>query len=49
MIQEVIVGIVFLAALGYAGRLVYRSFQAKHACSSGCGKCATVDAEKSRA
>jgi hypothetical protein len=46
MLQQIIIGFVFLAALGYVGRLIYRSFQAKHACSTGCAKCSAVDVEK---
>jgi hypothetical protein len=40
MIQQLIVGLFFLGALVYLGRLLYRSFTAKSAgCASGCGKC----------
>ena len=46
MFQQILIGILFLVALGYLGRLVYRSFQARHACSSGCGKCGATDLEK---
>jgi hypothetical protein len=46
VVQEIIIGAVFLTALGYVGRLIYRSFQAKHACATGCGKCGAVDFEK---
>jgi len=46
MIQQVVIGIIFLSALGYLGRMIYRSFQAKNACATGCGKCGAVDFEK---
>lgn len=46
MLQEILVGIVFIAALGYVARLIYRSFQAKHACSTGCAKCSAIDVAK---
>lgn len=46
MLQEIIVGIVFLGALIYVGRLFYRSLQAKSACDSGCGKCGAIDFQK---
>jgi FeoB-associated Cys-rich membrane protein len=46
MIQQILIGLIFLAAAFYLGKMVYRSFQAKHACSSGCGKCAVADLEK---
>jgi hypothetical protein len=39
MIQQIIVVLIFVAAVAYLGRLVFRSFQAKTVCSSGCGKC----------
>lgn len=43
MMQEIIIGITFLGALGYLARLIYNAFQAKSACASGCGKCQAVD------
>ena len=47
MIQQILVGLMFLGAVFYAGRLVYKSFQGKAAgCSTGCGKCGAVDFEK---
>jgi hypothetical protein len=39
MIQNLIIVLLFIAALGYLGRLVYKNFQAKSNCSSGCGSC----------
>ena len=46
MIQQLIVGLIFLGALFYVGRLIYKSFQSKSACASGCGKCGVVDFQK---
>jgi hypothetical protein len=46
MIQSLVVGLIFLLALLYVGRLVYKSFQAKSSCDSGCGKCGAVDFNK---
>lgn len=46
MIQELLIGTIFLFALGYLGRMLYRSFQAKKSCATGCGKCGVVDFEK---
>jgi hypothetical protein len=46
MIQQIILILIFLGAVFYIGRLIYRSFQAKHACSTGCGKCGAVDFNK---
>lgn len=44
MFQAIIVSLIFIAAAGYLGRLVYRAFLAK-SCATGCGKCAVVDFE----
>ena len=46
VIQEIAIGIIFLTALAYVGRLMYKSFQAKHACTTGCGKCGAEDLSK---
>lgn len=46
MIQNLLVALLFMASLTYVGRLVYRSFRAKSACASGCGKCGAVDFAK---
>lgn len=46
MIQSILVGIIFIAAVVYVGRLVYKSFVAKSGCDSGCGKCGAVDFSK---
>jgi hypothetical protein len=42
MIQQVLIIIIFIAAVTYLARLVYRSF-AKGECASGCGKCGVAD------
>jgi hypothetical protein len=46
MIQQILVALVFAGALFYTGRLIYRSFRAKSACATGCGKCGAVDFKK---
>ncbi|MBK5279342.1 MAG: FeoB-associated Cys-rich membrane protein [Bacteroidia bacterium] len=46
VIQQIIVGTIFLAAVAFISRLLYNSFQAKNACSSGCGKCGAIDFKK---
>jgi len=46
MVQQLLVGAIFLGAVYYVGRMVYRSFQAKSGCDSGCGKCSAIDFEK---
>jgi len=39
MSQQVIIAILFLAALAYLGYIIYKSFQASSGCASGCGSC----------
>jgi FeoB-associated Cys-rich membrane protein len=45
MLQQVIVMLLFAAALAYLGRMIYRTFHAK-SCATGCGKCSAVDFDK---
>jgi hypothetical protein len=42
MIQELIILLIFLAAVGYIGRLVFKAFRST-SCETGCGKCGAVD------
>lgn len=46
MIQQIIIAFLFLGAASYLGRVLYRSFQAKHACEAGCGKCNAADIDR---
>jgi len=46
MLQQGLILVLFIGAAFYVGRLAYRSFQAKNACQSGCGKCGALDLEK---
>lgn len=46
MVQGILVGLLFTAALVYLGQLVYKQFTAKSACATGCNKCGAVDFEK---
>jgi len=46
MIQQVIIGLLFLGAFFFVARMLYRSFQTKSGCATGCAKCNTVDFEK---
>lgn len=46
MIQQILIAVFFGGSAVYLGRLIYRSFQAKNACESGCGKCGAVDLQK---
>lgn len=43
--QQVIIILLFIGALFYLGRMIYRSFQSK-SCATGCGKCGAVDFDK---
>jgi hypothetical protein len=40
MIQNILVILTLSGAVAYIGRIVYKSFQSKNACATGCGKCA---------
>jgi hypothetical protein len=46
MFQSILVGLIFLVAVLYVGRLIFRSFRADSSCASGCGKCGAVDFKK---
>jgi hypothetical protein len=46
MIQTAVIILLFSAAIFFLGRLLYRSFQAKAACATGCGKCGAIDFDK---
>ncbi len=39
MIQQFLVGIIFLSALAFLASLLIRNLQAKEGCATGCGKC----------
>ena len=38
MIQQILIVLIFVAAVAYLGRLIFKSFQANE-CATGCGKC----------
>jgi hypothetical protein len=44
--QQILLALVFLTAVWYLGSIIYKSFQAKSGCASGCGKCGAVDFAK---
>jgi hypothetical protein len=46
MIQQIIIGILFIGAVFYIGRMIYKNFTAKSGCASGCGKCGAIDFDK---
>jgi hypothetical protein len=46
MIQQILVVLIFAAAVLYIGRLLYKMFTEKTGCASGCGKCNAVDFSK---
>jgi hypothetical protein len=45
MLQQLLLIASVTGAVFYLGRTVYKSFQAKNACATGCGKCAAAHAE----
>jgi hypothetical protein len=42
MLQEIFIGLIFITAVIYIGRLIYKNFTSEGACSTGCGKCSVV-------
>ena len=44
--QEIMVTLIFIVAIVYLGRLVYRNFTADSGCPKGCGSCSTIDFRK---
>jgi hypothetical protein len=46
MIQQIILILVFVAAVFYLGRMIFKSFQTKKAHTPGCAKCSAAQAEK---
>ncbi|MGB3777755.1 MAG: FeoB-associated Cys-rich membrane protein [Tunicatimonas sp.] len=44
--QEIIVILIFAAAVAYLSRLLYRNLTTDAGCPSGCGSCNTVDFKK---
>lgn len=43
MVQQILVILIFLAAVSYLVVLIVRQFRAKSGCASGCGKCGAID------
>ncbi|MDV3307388.1 MAG: FeoB-associated Cys-rich membrane protein [Cyclobacteriaceae bacterium] len=43
MVQQILVILIFLAAVAYLVTLIVRQFRAKSGCASGCGKCGALD------
>ena len=39
MAQQIIIVLLFLGAVVYLGYVIYKSFQTRSGCSSGCGSC----------
>lgn len=37
--QEIILAVIFAAALFYIGRMMYRNLKSEKGCASNCGKC----------
>ncbi|HEY8511481.1 MAG TPA: FeoB-associated Cys-rich membrane protein [Cyclobacteriaceae bacterium] len=43
MVQQILVILIFVAAVGYLVTLVVRQFRAKSGCATGCGKCGALN------
>ncbi|WP_071594837.1 FeoB-associated Cys-rich membrane protein [Pontibacter roseus] len=48
MVQEILILVIFLVALAYMGRAMYRSFMPNKdaGCAKGCGGCSAIDFSK---
>ncbi len=46
MVQQILIVVLFATALFFVGRMIYKSFQAKSGCATGCAKCSAVDFAK---
>jgi len=46
MIQGILVALIFVGAVVYLGRSIYKQLQGGAACATGCGKCSAVDFKK---
>ncbi len=47
MVQEILLALVFLAALAYIGKIIYRSIKPKNGvCDKGCASCNAIDFKK---
>jgi hypothetical protein len=46
MWEEIIIGVLFIAASIFLFRSLYLHFTRKEACKTGCGSCSTIDFEK---
>lgn len=46
MIQQIVILLVFLAAVAYMLRMLYQVFSAKSGCAKSCGACSTIDLKK---
>lgn len=46
MWENLIIALVFVAALGYLLRTVRRQFAARQGCAKGCGSCGGIDFKK---
>lgn len=46
--ENIIIGLTFIAAVTYLGNLVYQNFNSKNkaGCAKGCGSCGAIDFDK---
>ena len=50
MVQEIILGLIFIAALFYLGRMIYRNVKRETECQgNGCPKCAPKETHREKA
>jgi hypothetical protein len=46
MIQQILLGAIFLGAVIYLAKLIVRQFRAESGCSAGCGKCGSLNVDE---
>jgi hypothetical protein len=46
--ENILIGFIFLLAIGYLGSLVFQNFNPKNkaGCAKGCGSCGAIDFDK---
>lgn len=44
--QQILVLLIFIGAVAYLGKIIYNHFTTQSNCSSGCGKCNSIDIKK---
>ena len=46
--ENILIGLIFLSAIGYLGNMVFQNFNPKNkaGCAKGCGSCGAVDFDR---